>query len=123
MMLYPPVAELVEKVGSRYQLVNLVARRARALSITKEGEEPSDRKPVSEAIDEVYTGRLTIVRDGQKMKKDRAESAEKKAPAADEKKASAEPEASSQHESVNQKESNSEADGVPEAEEQEQSVS
>ena len=32
MMLYPPVAELVEKVGSRYQLVNLVARRARAIS-------------------------------------------------------------------------------------------
>ena len=69
MMLYPPVAELVEKVGSRYQLVNLVARRARALSITKEGEIPSDRKPVSEAIDEVYTGRLTIVNDGESLHK------------------------------------------------------
>lgn len=78
MMLYPPVAELVEKVGSRYQLVNLVARRARALSITKEGEEPSERKPVSEAIDEVYTGRLTIVKDGQKSKKLHVEPEEKK---------------------------------------------
>ena len=78
MMLYPPVAELVEKVGSRYQLVNLVARRARALSITKEGEEPSDRKPVSEAIDEVYTGRLTIVRDRQKEKKEHLEPEEMK---------------------------------------------
>ena len=29
MMLYPPMAELVNKVGSRYLLVNLVARRAR----------------------------------------------------------------------------------------------
>ena len=67
MMLYPPVAELVEKVGSRYQLVNLVARRARALSITKEGEIPSDRKPVSEAIDEVYTGRLTIKGEGREV--------------------------------------------------------
>ena len=29
MMLYPPVAELVDKIGSRYQLVNLVAKRAK----------------------------------------------------------------------------------------------
>ena len=42
MMLYPPVAELVDKIGSRYQLVNLVARRARVISATAErlnGEE------------------------------------------------------------------------------------
>ena len=61
MMLYPPVAELVEKVGSRYQLVNLVARRARVIS--SEAEEhgiPLERKPVSSAIDEVYTGKLAI---------------------------------------------------------------
>ena len=37
MMLYPPVAELVDKIGSRYQLVNMVARRARQLS--EESEE------------------------------------------------------------------------------------
>ena len=61
MMLYPPVAELTAKIGSRYQLVNLVARRARVLSEEAEekGVQP-ERKPVSEAIDEVYTGRLTI---------------------------------------------------------------
>ena len=41
MMLYPPVAELVEKVGSRYQLVNLVARRARTLSAEAEEHEIS----------------------------------------------------------------------------------
>ena len=61
MMLYPPVSELVEKVGSRYQLVNLVARRARVIS--SEAEEkgiPLERKPVSSAIDEVYTGKLAI---------------------------------------------------------------
>lgn len=61
MMLYPPVAELVDKVGSRYQLVNLVAKRARTLS----NEEQDmgivlEKKPVSAAIDEVYTGKLTI---------------------------------------------------------------
>ena len=61
MMLYPPVAELVEKVGSRYQLVNLVARRARNLSTeATEKEEPLERKAVSMAIDEVYTGKLSI---------------------------------------------------------------
>ncbi len=61
MMLYPPVAELVEKVGSRYQLVNLVARRARKLSLDAETEQnQSDKKPVSAAIDEVYTGKLTL---------------------------------------------------------------
>lgn len=61
MMLYPPVAELVDKTGSRYQLVNLVARRARAISADAEDKgEPLDRKSVSLAIDEVYTGKLTI---------------------------------------------------------------
>lgn len=62
MMLYPPMSELVNKVGSRYLLVNLVARRARELSaIAEETEEPMDKKPVSTAIDEVYTGHLKVV--------------------------------------------------------------
>ena len=61
MMLYPPVAELVDKVGSRYQLVNLVARRARAISAEAEEKQiPLDKTAVSSAIDEVYTGKLTI---------------------------------------------------------------
>ena len=61
MMLYPPMAELVNKVGSRYLLVNLVARRAR--DISQKAEENGDtleRKPISMAIDEVYTGKLKI---------------------------------------------------------------
>lgn len=61
MMLYPPMAELVEKIGSRYQLVNLVARRARTLAAEAEEKQiPLERKPVSSAIDEVYTGKLAI---------------------------------------------------------------
>ena len=61
MMLYPPVAELVDKVGSRYQLVNRVARRARTLSTEAEEHEiVLEKKPVSTAIDEVYSGKLTI---------------------------------------------------------------
>ncbi len=61
MMLYPPVADLVDKVGSKYQLVNLVARRARHISAEAEAEgEPMDEKAVSIAINEVYTGKLTL---------------------------------------------------------------
>lgn len=61
MMLYPPVAELVDKTGSRYQLVNLVARRARAISTdAEENGTVLEKKPVSAAIDEVYSGKLVI---------------------------------------------------------------
>ena len=61
MMLYPPMAELVEKVGSRYLLVNLVSRRAREISQKAEdNEEPLERKPISMAVDEVYTGKLKL---------------------------------------------------------------
>ena len=64
MMLYPPVADLVDKVGSRYQLVNVVAQRARNISAECEEQgEPLDEKPVSIAISEVYAGKLTINRD------------------------------------------------------------
>ncbi|HHU23151.1 MAG TPA: DNA-directed RNA polymerase subunit omega [Clostridiales bacterium] len=60
-MLYPPVADLVDKVGSRYLLVNLVARRARDIASEAEASENTlERKPVSTAIEEVYTGKLSI---------------------------------------------------------------
>lgn len=63
MMLYPPVNELVDKVGSRYQLINLVAKRARDISSEAEEKgEPLDDKPVSIAINEVYAGKLQLVR-------------------------------------------------------------
>ena len=55
------MGSLVEKVGSRYLLVNLVARRAREISAKAEEEgEIIEKKPVSEAIDEVYSGKLKI---------------------------------------------------------------
>lgn len=61
MMLYPPVADLVDKIGSRYQLVNLVARRARTISAQAEEQQiPLEKKAVSTAIDEVYSGKLSI---------------------------------------------------------------
>ena len=64
MMLYPPVADLVDKVGSSYALVNLVAKRARSISAAAEASgEPMTKKAVSAAIDEVYTGKLTLSAD------------------------------------------------------------
>ena len=61
MMLYPPVADLVDKIGSRYQLVNLVASRARTISAQAEERQiPLEKKAVSTAIDEVYSGKLSI---------------------------------------------------------------
>ena len=61
MMLYPPVADLVDKIGSRYQLVNLVARRARTISAQVDKRQiPLEKKAVSSAIDEVYSGKLSI---------------------------------------------------------------
>ena len=61
MMLYPPVADLVDKVGSRYQLVNVLAQRARAISAEYDAKgEPLDEKAVSIAINEVYAGKLTV---------------------------------------------------------------
>ena len=59
-MLYPPVAELLKNVDSRYLLVNVVAQRARR--ITEEAEEFQEElteKPVTLAIREVADGKLS----------------------------------------------------------------
>lgn len=62
MMLYPPLSDLVDKVGSRYLLVNLISRRARELSVDAESSSISlEKKPVSTAIDEIYTGRIKAI--------------------------------------------------------------
>ena len=59
-MLYPPVAELLKNVQSRYLLVNVVASRARQIAVEAEelDEELTD-KPVTLAIREVAEGKLT----------------------------------------------------------------
>ena len=58
-MLYPPVADLLKNVDSRYLLVNVVAQRAR--QIAQEAEEQQEelpKKPVTLAIEEVAEGKL-----------------------------------------------------------------
>ena len=62
MMIYPPIAELVKKTGSRYSLVIETARRARQLA---QGAEPlakaDNDKEISVAINEIYEGKITAV--------------------------------------------------------------
>lgn len=58
-MLYPAMSKLLEHVNSRYLLVNVVARRARQISIESElTHEPLTDKPVTLAIREVADGKL-----------------------------------------------------------------
>ena len=64
MLLYPPISELAEKTGSRYQLVNVVAKRAREISVeAEENGEHLDEKAVSLAINEIYAGKVSMKTD------------------------------------------------------------
>ncbi len=59
-MLYPPVADLLKDVQSRYLLVNVVAHRARQIaSEAEEFHEDLPEKPVTMAIQEVADGKLS----------------------------------------------------------------
>ena len=59
-MLYPPVADLLKNVGSRYLRVNVVAQRARQLASEAEMlNEELPEKPVTLAVREVAAGKLT----------------------------------------------------------------
>lgn len=59
-MLYPPVADLLKNVDSRYLLVNVVAQRARTIAEEAEAsQEELPEKPVTMAIQEVADGKLT----------------------------------------------------------------
>ena len=58
-MLYSAMSSLLEHVNSRYLLVNVIAPRARQLSIESEiTHEPLTDKPVTIAIREVAEGKL-----------------------------------------------------------------
>ena len=61
MMLEPAMKDLLARVPSRYELVNVVACKARR--IAREAEmagEPLAEKPVSIAIQEVADGKLEV---------------------------------------------------------------
>ena len=59
MMLYPAMKDLLAKVPSRYQLVNVVAHKARQIATEAEMTgEPLEDKPVSIAIRKIAEGEL-----------------------------------------------------------------
>ena len=59
-MLYPPVADMLKNVDSRYLLVNVIAHRARQIAEEAETlQEELPDKPVTMAIREVAEGLLT----------------------------------------------------------------
>ena len=59
-MLYPPVADLLKNVDSRYLLVNVVAHRARQIATEADVlQEELTEKPVTLAIREVADGQLS----------------------------------------------------------------
>ena len=59
-MLYPPVADMLKNVDSRYLLVNVVAHRARQIAAEAEAfQEELPEKPVTLAIREVTAGELS----------------------------------------------------------------
>ena len=67
MMLYPAMKDLLKKVPSRYELVNVVAHRARQIASAAEAAgEPLDDKPVSIAIREVAEGDLDDILETEK---------------------------------------------------------
>ena len=61
MMLYPPMNVLMEKVSSRYMLVNVAAKRARQIAEDAEAEGVQlAEKPVRVAINELADGKLKV---------------------------------------------------------------
>ena len=58
-MLKPSMNELMKRVGNRYLLVNVIARRARQVAIeSEEFKIPAEKMAVSEAIDEIADGKI-----------------------------------------------------------------
>lgn len=65
-MLYPPMSDLLDKINSRYLLVNVVAKRSRDLSEAAfEKGEPLGAKPVSVAINQLANGEYTAESKGE----------------------------------------------------------
>lgn len=70
-MIYPSVADLVKKTGSRYALVIATAKRAREIA---SGETPltecSSSKPVTIALNEINDGVVEVFDRDSKPKKE-----------------------------------------------------
>ncbi|MCL6570805.1 MAG: DNA-directed RNA polymerase subunit omega [Bacillus sp. (in: Bacteria)] len=60
-MLYPSIDALLEKIDSKYSLVSVAAKRARAMSQVRDERLPKyvSYKFVGKALEEIYSGELT----------------------------------------------------------------
>ncbi len=74
MMLYPAMNELLAQVPSRYELVNIVAARARQIASQEEYEEQmQEDKPVSIAIREIAEGKVRLENDAMVVAEEQPE--------------------------------------------------
>ena len=62
MMNEPPLDMLMDKVDSRYTLVVVAAKRARALTERGDGGDDRLRKPITSALKEIAADRVTFRR-------------------------------------------------------------
>ena len=60
MILYPMNELLQDKIGSRYELVNLLAHRAREIARQETNDEHLAEKPVTMALNEARAGQLPV---------------------------------------------------------------
>ena len=63
----PPIDELAQKIGSKYELCVVTSKRARQLMEQSQNqgfsELPNNEKPLSVAAEEIYEGKLIATND------------------------------------------------------------
>ena len=85
-MIYPPIDQLVEKTGNKYELVLATAKRARVIANADKAKEKqpaeqsgfaaktavkSDKyseKPIVKAINEIVDGKVYVLKEGEGYK-------------------------------------------------------
>ena len=68
-MLYPSMNDLLKKVGNRYLLVNIAAKRARDISDEAERNEVKlTEKPVKLALEDIINDKIRLVQDDDETK-------------------------------------------------------
>lgn len=84
-MIYPPIGQLVEKTGNKYELVIATAKRARVIASEEKTKEKQQVdltpfmasktktekiavKPIVRAISEIVEGKVYVTRDGESYK-------------------------------------------------------
>ena len=68
-MIYPAIAQLLEKVDNRYTLVMEIAKRARQITAGSESRVNCERrKPVTVSVNEISEGKVTYTRTKEGIK-------------------------------------------------------